>query len=233
MTIATMTPGDCGSAEHDAEAIAAIRREEARAAADADRRRVPLPRIPRPGDLQRRRVAAAGHRGPAAGPARHHPDRAAGRLHLRPRDDQPAGPRCLLRRAAAQLRHPAVGAGRRRSAKIPHLYFVDPLEGVDRDGRPVPADFHVDVSRVFATKRADARLPRQPAQLAAAAARHRRVPRRARRSGAPAAGPRSASRRPRRSASTAGTPIRRTTCCSNCSGRTARGKPASDGSGRR
>ena len=28
-----MTPGDCGSAEHDAEAISAIRREEAHAAA--------------------------------------------------------------------------------------------------------------------------------------------------------------------------------------------------------
>ena len=38
-------------------------------------------------------------------------------------------------------------------AKIPHLYFVHPVEGRDRDGRPVPVDFHVDVSRVFATKR--------------------------------------------------------------------------------
>src|SRR5262249_17283660 len=34
VTIATMTPGDCGSAEHDADAIAAIRRGEARAAAE-------------------------------------------------------------------------------------------------------------------------------------------------------------------------------------------------------
>ena len=33
VTIATMTPGDCGSAEHDCEAIAEIRRGEARAAA--------------------------------------------------------------------------------------------------------------------------------------------------------------------------------------------------------
>ena len=33
VTIATMTPGDCGSAEHDADAISAIRREEARTAA--------------------------------------------------------------------------------------------------------------------------------------------------------------------------------------------------------
>src|SRR5690242_8846991 len=34
VTIATMTPGDCGSAEHDAEGIAAIRRAEAKASAD-------------------------------------------------------------------------------------------------------------------------------------------------------------------------------------------------------
>src|SRR4051795_5220019 len=34
VSMATMTPGDCGSAEHDAEAIAAIRRGEAKAAAD-------------------------------------------------------------------------------------------------------------------------------------------------------------------------------------------------------
>ena len=33
VTIATMTPGDCGSAEHDAEAISAIRRDEARKSA--------------------------------------------------------------------------------------------------------------------------------------------------------------------------------------------------------
>src|SRR5271154_5272203 len=34
ITIATMTPGDCGSADRDAETIAAIRRLEAKAAAD-------------------------------------------------------------------------------------------------------------------------------------------------------------------------------------------------------
>src|SRR5262249_53963959 len=32
-TIATMSPGDCGSAEYDAEEIASIRRDEARASA--------------------------------------------------------------------------------------------------------------------------------------------------------------------------------------------------------
>src|SRR3954452_22827599 len=34
VTLATMTPGDCGSAEHDADAISSIRRGEARASAD-------------------------------------------------------------------------------------------------------------------------------------------------------------------------------------------------------
>ena len=36
---------------------------------------------------------------------------------------------------------------------IPHLYFMDPVEGRDREGRPVAPDFVVDVSAVFATKR--------------------------------------------------------------------------------
>ena len=56
-------------------------------------------------------------------------------------------------------------------AKIPHLYFVHPVEGRDRDGRPVPVDFRVDVSRVFDDQAPDARLPREPAQLALAPAR--------------------------------------------------------------
>ena len=51
VTIATMTPGDCGSAEHDAEAIC---RHPARGGAGrsrADRGRIPLSRIPRSGDF--------------------------------------------------------------------------------------------------------------------------------------------------------------------------------------
>ena len=39
-------------------------------------------------------------------------------------------------------------------ARIPHLYFVDTMEGIDRDGRLVPADFWVDVTPVFELKRA-------------------------------------------------------------------------------
>lgn len=35
---------------------------------------------------------------------------------------------------------------------IPHLYFMDPIEGLDREGRPVAPDFVVDVASEFATK---------------------------------------------------------------------------------
>jgi LmbE family N-acetylglucosaminyl deacetylase len=36
---------------------------------------------------------------------------------------------------------------------IPHLYFMDPVEGVDRDRRVITPDFLVDVGKTFATKR--------------------------------------------------------------------------------
>ena len=95
----------------------------------ADRGRLPLPGVPRPGDLQRRRVAAEGHRGPAAGPARPRPDRAAGRLPVRPRDDQPAGPRRLLRRAACPTTSPGSGSPPRRSTGSPTSTSSTPSRG--------------------------------------------------------------------------------------------------------
>jgi LmbE family N-acetylglucosaminyl deacetylase len=39
-------------------------------------------------------------------------------------------------------------------AAIPHLYFMDPSGGRERDGTPVVADFGVDISDVFETKAA-------------------------------------------------------------------------------
>ena len=38
--------------------------------------------------------------------------------------------------------------------RIPHLYFLDPIEGLDREHRPVKPDFIVDVTEVFETKHA-------------------------------------------------------------------------------
>jgi LmbE family N-acetylglucosaminyl deacetylase len=39
-------------------------------------------------------------------------------------------------------------------AAIPHLYFMDSVGGVDRENRPIPADFAVNVGGVFQKKKA-------------------------------------------------------------------------------
>jgi hypothetical protein len=38
-------------------------------------------------------------------------------------------------------------------AAIPHLYFMDPLGGVDRENHPVLPDFYVNIDGWFETKR--------------------------------------------------------------------------------
>src|SRR5271155_5710370 len=150
--IATMTPGDCGSAEHDAETISAIRREEARKSAvvmgaeyvclefrdlaifndDESRRRITeaLRRI-RPEIIL------------TAPPADYIADHEMTSLLVRDACFAAPCPNYTTRQWEPA---PAL-------TKIPHLYFVDPLEGVDRDGVAVPVDFYVDVTRVFPTKR--------------------------------------------------------------------------------
>jgi N-acetylglucosamine malate deacetylase 1 len=152
VTIATMTPGDCGSAEHDAEAISAIRREEARKAAaimgaeylclefrdlaifndDDSRRRITevLRRI------QPKIILTAP-------PADYIADHEMTSVLVRDACFTAPCPNYATRHWEPAAPLPG----------IPHLYFVDPVEGVDRDGRAVPVDFHVDVSAVFATKR--------------------------------------------------------------------------------
>jgi LmbE family N-acetylglucosaminyl deacetylase len=152
VTIATMTPGDCGSAEHDAEAIAAIRRAEARASADligAEYRCLEFRDLAIfDDDESRRRVAEALRRA--------RPDVV---LTAPPADylcDHEATSR-LVRDACFCAPAPNYATRQWEPApplpRIPHLYFVDPIGGSDRDGRPVAAGFVVDVSRVFETKR--------------------------------------------------------------------------------
>jgi LmbE family N-acetylglucosaminyl deacetylase len=153
VTIATMTPGDCGSAEHDAEAISAIRRDEARASAaligaeylclefrdlaifydDASRRRVTE-------TLRRTRPAII----LTAPPVDYIIDHEMTHLLVR---DACFGATCP--NYATMQWDPAPPLER-----IPHLYLVEPLEGCDRQGRPAQPEFYVDVSRVFPTKRA-------------------------------------------------------------------------------
>jgi LmbE family N-acetylglucosaminyl deacetylase len=152
ITIATMTPGDCGSAAHDAEAIAAIRRDEARAAAG----RIGATYVCLEfrdlaifdDDPSRRRVVEALRRA--------RPDLV---LTAPPSDylcDHEATSR-LVRDACFVAPIPNYATRQWDPAPplpgIPHLYFVDPIEGIDRAGDRVPADFHVDITAVFATKR--------------------------------------------------------------------------------
>jgi N-acetylglucosamine malate deacetylase 1 len=152
VTIATMTPGDCGSAEHDADTISAIRREEARSSADLigaayvclEFRDLAIFND----DESRRRVTEAIRRARpdvilTAPPADYIADHEMTSLLVRDACFGSSCPNYLTRQwePAAPLE------------KIPHLYFVDPVEGTDRFGRTVTPDFYVDVSRVFATKR--------------------------------------------------------------------------------
>lgn len=149
ITIATMTPGDCGSRQYSPDETAAIRRAEAaRAAAligagyrclefrdmavfsdDASRRRVvELLRRVQPDIVL------------TASPVDYLSDHEATSALVRDA--------CF----AAPAPNYASGGGSALNA-IPHLYFMDPVGGVDREGRPVPPDFFVDVSSSFERKR--------------------------------------------------------------------------------
>jgi LmbE family N-acetylglucosaminyl deacetylase len=153
VTIATMTPGDCGSAEHDAEAIAAIRRGEAGASAamiDADYRCAEFRDLAIfNDDDSRRRVTEILRRTRpdiilTAPPVDYIADHEMTSLLVRDACFAASCPNYVTRQW--EPAPPLV--------RIPHLYFVDPLEGSDRDGVRVPVDFYVDVTRVFPTKRA-------------------------------------------------------------------------------
>jgi LmbE family N-acetylglucosaminyl deacetylase len=134
VTMATMTPGDCGSAEHDAEAIGAIRRGEARAAADligADYLCLEFLDLAIFNDDESRRRVTEVLR------------------QVRPDLIITAPPSDYL--CDHEMTHLLVRDAC-FTAPVPN-YFVDPIEGTDRDGRPIAADFCVDVSRVFEVKR--------------------------------------------------------------------------------
>jgi LmbE family N-acetylglucosaminyl deacetylase len=153
LTIATMTPGDCGSVEHDAEAIAAIRRDEARAAADligADYSCLEFRDLAIFNDDEsRRRVVEALRRARpdivlTAPPVDYLCDHEMTSVLVR--DACFCAP---IPNYATHHWEPAPPL-----ARIPYLYYMDALEGSDRDGRSLAAGFHLDVSRVFEVKRA-------------------------------------------------------------------------------
>ncbi len=150
--IASMTPGDCGSAELPAAEIAAVRRAEAARAAAligatyhcVEERDLllfygegPLERVTRLLRQVRPRVVLT------HAPADYLLDHEVTST--------------LARAAAFAAPVPNFLAGRGLPpplAHVPHLYYCDPIEGKDALGRPVEPSFRVDVSGVIDLKAA-------------------------------------------------------------------------------
>lgn len=150
IAIVTATAGDCGSSEHPPDETARIRQGEAAAAAaliGAEYRCAGLPDL---GvfndDPSRRRVTelvrwARPDVVITASPVDYHPDHEATSVLVRDA--------CFAASAPNYRTGPAAPLD-----AIPHLYFMDPIGGRDREGRPVQPDFGVDIGPWFETKRA-------------------------------------------------------------------------------
>ncbi|MBS0361136.1 MAG: PIG-L family deacetylase [Proteobacteria bacterium] len=147
--IATLTAGECGSASTDLAATGAIRKAEAAAAAaliGADYRCADLPDLGVFNDDASRRAAtelirwAGAEIVLAASPEDYHPDHEAGSV--------------LVRDACFAASVPNYRTGPSAPlAAIPHLYFMDPIGGRDRQGRRIFPDFGCDIDAAFETKR--------------------------------------------------------------------------------
>lgn len=152
VVILTMTSGDCGSTALPPEEIADLRRLEAQRAAaviGAEHHTLGFKDLSIfEDDSSRRRVTAALRR--------HRPDLV---LTASPRDyhcDHEATSRLVTDAcfgASAPNYHTQAFDQAPALPAIPHLYYVDPAEGIDREGNTVPADFFIDVGGVMEMKR--------------------------------------------------------------------------------
>jgi LmbE family N-acetylglucosaminyl deacetylase len=147
--IATLTAGACGSASTDLSETARIRKAEAAASAaliGADYRCADLPDLGVFNDDASRRAVTELIRWAepdvvlAASPADYHPDHEAASELVRDA--------CF----ASSVPNYRTGASQPLAA-IPHLYFMDPIGGRDREGRRIVADFGCDIAEGFETKR--------------------------------------------------------------------------------
>ncbi|HRA88671.1 MAG TPA: PIG-L family deacetylase [Planctomycetaceae bacterium] len=145
ISVATMTPGDCGSAEYDAQAIAAIRRDEARRAAvilEAECSCLEFRdlSIVFDNDSRRRMTEFLRKTAPniilTAPPIDYMHDHEITSALVRDACFNASVPNyrtCQWDPAPA-------------TQKIPWLYFVDPVEGTDHFGNRISPDFVVDIS---------------------------------------------------------------------------------------
>lgn len=149
LTIATLTAGECGSVDNDRVETARVRKGEAALAAamiGADYRCADLGDLAVFNDDACRRAVTELIRAVrpniviTSAPADYHPDHEATSL--------------LVRDACFAASAPGYHTGGATPLEaIPHLYFMDPIGGRDREGRPAHPDFAVDISEVMETKR--------------------------------------------------------------------------------
>ncbi len=148
LTIATFTPGDCGSCDIGPDEIAAIRRREAAASAAQigaaytclEFRDLAIFND----DPSRRRVAEALRRA--------RPDIVLAAAPVDYMCDHEAAS-ALVRDTCFVVSMPNYKVDAPPTAAIPHLYFMDPLGGRDREDNLVRPDFVVDVTATFERKR--------------------------------------------------------------------------------
>ena len=150
--ILTMTYGDCGSTERGPEEIADIRRLEAQRAAaliGAEHHTLGFKDLSIfEDDPSRRRVTAALRRFRpdivlTASPRDYHCDHETTSKLV---TDACFGASAPNYHTQAYDQAPALPA-------IPHLYYMDPAEGIDREGNTVSAHFFIDVGMVMELKR--------------------------------------------------------------------------------
>ncbi len=152
ITIATMTPGDCGTAEYSPDEISAIRRAEAARSAAligadyicAESRDLAVFND----DATRRKVTEILRRV--------RPELVLTASDVDYMCDHEAA-HALVRDACFGAPAPNYLTGAAEPApalpRIPHLYLMDPVGGVDRENLLVSPDFVVDVTSVFPRKR--------------------------------------------------------------------------------
>lgn len=151
ISMATMTPGDCGSAELGPEEIAAVRRQEAKRSAEiigADYTCLEFRDLSIIVDNDSRRRVTEVIR-------RTRPDIVITAPPIDYMSDHEMTSR-LVRDATFAASCPNYKTQQWDPApateKIPYLYYVDPIEGIDWYGQPQNYDFIVDISTAFETK---------------------------------------------------------------------------------
>jgi LmbE family N-acetylglucosaminyl deacetylase len=151
VTIATMTPGDCGSAELNPDEIARVRRDEAKRSADllgAEYVCLEFRDLAILVDNESRRRVTELVR-------RTRPDLVLTSPPVDYMSDHEMTSR-LVRDACFAAPAPNYATGATAAApaieRIPHLYYVDAIEGVDYYGEPIPPEFIIDITSTFELK---------------------------------------------------------------------------------